>query len=395
MKINVNELSNHLNEEIVFSGFVDAVRDKKWVMFVILRDATGKVQLTIEKSEETNKPLLDIMSEVTVDSTVRVVGKVVSNEAVKLGGLEIIPSTIEVTSEALPLPFDYNNLEGVNIDTRMDFKWLDMRNRRNTLIRQVESCLTEGMRTFLYENHFTEIHSPKLIGTASESGSDVFEVKYFDREAYLAQSPQFYKQMALAGGLDRVFEVGPVFRAEKSNTNRHATEFTGFDLEFAYIDSYEDVMDLEEDLLIAGLKVVKERYGDEILEVFGKEVIIPTKPFPRIKLKDLYQQLHDRYQFEIPKEDIGDMNAEAEKLTYKFAMEEYNSEFIFIVDYAATKRPFYHMRDSEGKLQGYDLIWRGTEITSGAQREHRYEELVKNANEKGLGKDVEFYLQFF
>ena len=395
MKINVNELSNHLNEEIVFSGFVDAVRDKKWVMFVILRDATGKVQLTIEKSEEANKPLLDIMSEVTVDSTVRVVGKVVSNEAVKLGGLEIIPSKIEVTSEALPLPFDYNNLDGVNIDTRMDFKWLDMRNRRNTLIRQVESCLTEGMRTFLYENHFTEIHSPKLIGTASESGSDVFEVKYFDREAYLAQSPQFYKQMALAGGLDRVFEVGPVFRAEKSNTNRHATEFTGFDLEFAYIDSYEDVMDLEEDLLIAGLKVVKERYGDEIIEIFGKEVIIPTKPFPRIKLKDLYQQLHDRYQFEIPKEDIGDMNAEAEKLTYKFAMEEYNSEFIFIVDYAATKRPFYHMRDSEGKLQGYDLIWRGTEITSGAQREHRYEELVKNANEKGLGKDVEFYLQFF
>lgn len=395
MKINVNELSNHLNEEIVFSGFVDAVRDKKWVMFVILRDATGKVQLTIEKSEETNKPLLDIMSEVTVDSTVRVVGKVVSNEAVKLGGLEIIPSKIEITSVALPLPFDYNNLDGVNIDTRMDFKWLDMRNRRNTLIRQVESCLTEGMRTFLYENHFTEIHSPKLIGTASESGSDVFEVKYFDREAYLAQSPQFYKQMALAGGLDRVFEVGPVFRAEKSNTNRHATEFTGFDLEFAYIDSYEDVMDLEEDLLIAGLKTVKERYGDEILEVFGKEVIIPTKPFPRIKLKDLYQQLHDRYQFEIPKEDIGDMNAEAEKLTYKFAMEEYNSEFIFIVDYAATKRPFYHMRDSEGKLQGYDLIWRGTEITSGAQREHRYEELVKNANEKGLGKDVEFYLQFF
>ena len=394
-KIRVNELENYIDKEIVFSGFVDAIRDKKWVMFVILRDAVGKVQMTIEKSEESNSSMLELMKNTTVESTVSVTGKVVLNDAVKLGGIEIIPTNIVVTSEAEALPFDFNNLDGVNIDTRMDYKWLDMRNRRNTLIRQVESCLTEGMRTFLYENHFTEIHSPKLIGTASESGSDVFEVKYFDREAYLAQSPQFYKQMALAGGLDRVFEVGPVFRAEKSNTNRHATEFTGFDLEFAYIDSYEDVMDLEEDLLIAGLKVVKERYGDEILEIFGKEVIIPTKPFPRIKLKDLYQQLHDRYQFEIPKEDIGDMNAEAEKLTYKFAMEEYNSEFIFIVDYAATKRPFYHMRDSEGKLQGYDLIWRGTEITSGAQREHRYEELVKNANEKGLGKDVEFYLQFF
>jgi len=270
-----------------------------------------------------------------------------------------------------------------------------MRNPRNTLIRQVESCMTKAMRDYLYSNNFTEIHSPKLIGAASESGSEVFKVKYFDGDAYLAQSDQFYKQMALAGGLDKVFEVGPVFRAENSNTNRHATEFTGFDLEFAYIDSYEDVMSLEEDLLIAGLTAVKEKFGDKILEVFGKEVIIPTKPFPRIKLKDLYQKLHDKYGFDIPTEDVGDMNAEAEKLTYKLAQEEYNSEFMFIVDYAATKRPFYHMRDENGKLQGYDLIWRGTEITSGAQREHRYEELCKNAAEKGLGKDVEFYLQFF
>ena len=129
--------------------------------------------------------------------------------------------------------------------------------------------------------------------------------------------------------------------------------------------------------------------------LFDKEVIIPTKPFPRIKLQDLYLELHDRYGFEIPTEDVGDMNAEAEKLTYKCAMEKYNSEFIFIVGYAATKRPFYHMRDENGVLQGYDLIWRGTEITSGAQREHRYDELVKNANEKGLKDDVKFYLEFF
>ena len=395
MKTSVNELEKYVNQDIVFSGFVDAIRDKKWVMFVILRDATGKVQMTIEKSDESNQKLLEIMSNLTVESTIMVTGKVVSNEAVKLGGIEIIPTEIKVTSKAEALPFDYNNLDGVNIDTRMDYKWLDMRNPRNTLIRQVESCLTEGMRKYLYENHYTEIHSPKLIGAASESGSEVFEVKYFERTAYLAQSPQFYKQMALAGGLDRVFEVGPVFRAENSNTNRHATEFTGFDLEFAHIDSYEDVMSVEEDLLIAGLSLVKERYGEKIKEVFGKEVIIPKKPFPRIRLTDLYQELHERYGFDIPTEDVGDMNAEAEKLTYKFALEKYDSEFMFVVDYAATKRPFYHMRDENGKLQGYDLIWRGTEITSGAQREHRYEELVKNANEKGLTKDVEFYLQFF
>ena len=395
MKINVEELGEHLGKEITFSGFVDAIRDKKWVMFVILRDNTGKLQMTIEKSAEKNQKLLEIMANTTVESTVKVTGLLQENEAVKLGGMELIPSKIEVTSKAEALPFDFNNLDGVNIDTRMDFRWLDLRNEKNMLVRQVESCFVEAMREFLYENKFTEIHTPKLIGAASESGSSVFEVKYFDRAAYLAQSPQFYKQMAMAAGMNRIFEVAPCFRAENSNTNRHATEFTSFDLEFSYIDSYEDVMSLEEDLLIAGLTKVKERYGEKIKEVFGNEVIIPKKPFPRMRLMDLYQELHDRYGFDIPKEDVGDMNAEAEKLTFQLAKEKFDSEFMFVVDYAATKRPFYHMRDENGKLQGYDLIWRGTEITSGAQREHRYEELKKNAEEKGLGKDVEFYLQFF
>ncbi len=394
-KIYVNELNNYIDKEIEFSGFIDTIRDKKWVMFVILRDSTGKVQMTIEKSEEQNKELLKIMNDITVESTVKITGKLTKNEAVKLGGIELIPTKIEVTSKALNLPFDYNNLEGVNIDTRLDYRWIDLRNEKNMLVRQIESTMVQAMREYLYQNDFTEIHTPKLIGTASESGSEVFEVKYFDRKAYLAQSPQFYKQMAMAAGMSKIFEVAPAFRAENSNTNRHATEFTSFDLEFSYIDSYEDVMDLEEDLLIAGLSKVKEKYGEKIKEVFDKEVIIPTKPFPRIKLKDLYQELHERYDFEIPTEDIGDMNAEAEKLTSKFALEKYNSEFIFIVGYAATKRPFYHMRNEDGVLQGYDLIWRGTEITSGAQREHRYDELVKNANEKGLKEDVKFYLEFF
>ena len=393
-KIFVDELKNHIDEEITFSGFVDAIRDKKWVMFVILKDHTGKVQMTIEKSEEKNQKLLDIMSNVTKDSTINITAKVISNEAVKLGGLELIPSMIEVTSKAEELPFDYDNLECVNIDTRLDYRWLDIRNEKNTLLRLVESTLTEGMRKYLYNNKFVEIHTPKLIGTASESGSNVFGVKYFDRNAYLAQSPQFYKQMALASGLDRVFEIAPCFRAENSNTNRHATEFTSVDLEFAYIDSYEDVMSLEEDLLIAALTEVKEKYGEQIKKLYDKEVIIPTKPFPRMDLQDLYKELNKEYGYTIPDHDIGDTNAETEGLIYKYAMEKFNSEFMFVTGYAATKRPFYHMR-KDGVLQGYDLIWRGTEITSGAQREHRYEEIVKNAKEKGLGEDVKFYLQFF
>ncbi len=394
-KIYVQDLKKYLNSEIEFSGFVDTIRDKKWVMFVILRDSTGKLQMTIEKSDENNQELLGIMNSITVESTVKIKGKLLENEAVKLGGMELIPSSIEVTSVAENLPFDFNNLDCVNIDTRLDYRWLDIRNEKNMLTRQIESTMIQAMREYLYEQDFTEIHTPKLIGAASESGSEVFEVKYFDRKAYLAQSPQFYKQMAMSAGMSKIFEVAPAFRAENSNTNRHATEFTSFDLEFSYIDSYEDVMDLEEDLLIAGLTKVKEKYGDKIKELFDKEVIIPSKPFPRIKLQDLYKELHEKYNFDIPTEDIGDMNAEAEKLTYKLAQEKYNSEFMFVVGYAATKRPFYHMRDENGVLQGYDLIWRGTEITSGAQREHRYEELVKNAKEKGLGEDVKFYLEFF
>lgn len=395
-RIYINELENHFDEEVVVSGFVDNVRNLQWVQFIVLRDITGKVQITIEKSDEANKELVEIVNNLTNESTIKVTGKIVQNEKVKMGGKEIIPTSIIVTSKSdLELPFNFRDLNNVNLDTRLDYRWIDIRNEKNTLARLVESCFVEAMRNYLYENKFVEIHTPKLIGTASESGSSVFEVKYFNDKAFLAQSPQFYKQMAMAGGLERIFEVAPAFRAENSNTNRHATEFTSFDLEFSYIDSFEDVMDLEEDLLIAGLTKVKEKFGDKIKEVFDKEVIVPKKPFPRIRLQDLYKELHERYNFEIPKEDVGDMNAEAEHLTYKYAMEEYNSEFIFIVDYAATKRPFYHMRDENGVLQGYDLIWRGTEITSGSQREHRYEELCKNAEEKGLGEDVKFYLQFF
>ncbi len=394
-KIYVKDLKKYVGQEITFSGFVDVVRDKKWVMFVILKDHTGKLQMTIEKSLEENQSFLEMMQEITTDSTVCVKGILKENEAVKLNGLELIPKEIIVTSKACSLPFDYNNLEGVNLDTRLDYRWLDFRNERNSLVRQIESVMVQGMRDYLYQNDFIEIHTPKLLGTASESGSEVFEVKYFDRLAYLAQSPQFYKQMAIAGGLSKVFEVAPAFRAENSNTYRHATEFTSFDLEFSYIDSYDDVMDVEEDLLISSLTKVKEKFGDKIKDVFGKEVIIPTKPFPRIDLKELYQELNKRYGYVIPSEDIGDMNHETEVLTSRYAMEEYGHEFIFITGFAAAKRAFYHMRNDDGELQGYDLIWRGTEITTGAQREHRYEHIVKNALEKGLKDDVKFYLEFF
>ena len=393
-KINFSELKNYYNEVVELHGFVEKVRDLQYVQFLILRDKSGSVQVTLEKDgslEELNK----IVTNLKVESTVKVTGKVLENEKVKLGGLEVIPSAIEITSEPVEeLPINYKDLNGTNLDTRMDYRFLDLRNEKNSLMFKVQSCLIEAMGDFLYKNNFSEIHTPKLIGAASESGSDVFEVKYFKSKAYLAQSPQFYKQMAMAAGMERIFEVGPVFRAENSNTNRHTTEFTGFDLEFSYIDSYEDVMEIEEDILIAGLTKVKELYGEDIKKLYNTEVVVPTKPFPRIKLQDLYQELHKRYNYEIPTTDVGDMNSEAEKLAARYAMEEYGHEFIFITDFAKTKRAFYHMRKDDVP-QGYDLIWRGTEITTGAQREHRYDVLCRQAEEKGLGEDVKFYLEFF
>ena len=382
----INELKE--NEESRISGFATKIRDTKYMIFVILRDRSGFIQVSIDKGsqEELCKKLEGIIAHSVIEFT----GKMIKSEYVKQGGKEFLPTSVNVLSSADASPLEDN----ANIDTRMDYRWIDLRSDKNQLMLNVQSTLVEGMREYCYKEDFTEIHTPKLIGAASESGSSVFEVKYFDRVAYLAQSPQFYKQMALASGFERVFEVAPAFRAENSNTNRHATEFTSFDIEFAYIDSYEDVMDFEENLIIAGLTKVKEKYGDLIKEVFGKEVIIPKKPFPRIKLQDLYKELEKRYGYEIPTEDVGDMNAESESLAYKYAMEEYNHEFIFITDFSKTKRAFYHMRENDIP-QGYDLIWRGTEITTGAQREHRYDVLKKQCDEKGLTKDVEFYLQFF
>ena len=310
--------------------------------------------------------------------------------------MEIIPSSIEVTSKSdEELPFNFKDLQSVNLDTRLDYRFIDLRNDKNSFMFQVQSMLVRYMREYLYNNNFTEIHTPKIIGAASESGADVFEVKYFDRVAYLAQSPQFYKQMAMASGFNRIFEVAPCFRAENSNTSRHATEFTSFDVELSYIDSYDDVMNLEAEMLTYALEKTNEVYGDKIKEVFGTEIVVPKLPFPSMKLADVYKELEVRYGYKVDDVEKTDLTTEAERLCYRLSQEMFNHEFLFVTDFPAEKRAFYHMRDENGRLMGYDLLWRGTEITTGAQREHRYDEIVKNAKEKGLDVDVKFYLEFF
>lgn len=371
------------------SGFVENLRNKRTMAFLVIRDISGKLQVTLEK--EKNPELAALVDQLTIHSVVSVEGPVVANEYVKMGGMEMLPEKLEIESIADALPIKDDS----EIDSRMDYRWIDLRREGNQLMLKMQTVLTGAMREFLLDRHFVEIHTPKLIAAASESGSEVFEVKYFDTKAYLAQSPQFYKQMAMAAGLDRIFETGPVFRAEKSYTNKHATEFTGFDLEFSYVYSVEEVMHMEEELLTYAFGKVAEACGEDIKRLFGKEVIVPTMPFPRMKLKDLYNELEARYGYKVSDDAKGDLTTDAEHLCAKFSMEKYGSEFLFVTDYDAKERAFYHMRDESGVPMGYDLIWRGCEITTGAVREHRYEVLKKQADEKGLAKDVEFYLQFF
>ena len=370
-------------------GFVENFRNKKNMAFIVVKDITGKMQVTVIKEE--HPEMIEMLDKLTIHSVVTFEGEVVASEYVKLGGIEMYPEMMKIESiaEALPIKDDSD------IDVKMDYRWIDLRRDVNHLMLGLQTTLTGAMREFLLKKDFFEIHTPKLIAAASESGSDVFEVKYFDTKAYLAQSPQFYKQMAMAAGIERIFETGPVFRAEKSYTNKHATEFSGFDLELSYITSFDDVMKIEEELLTYAIEKVKEKYGDAIKELTGSELIVPTLPFPRMKLCDVYAELEKRYGFTVPDEVKGDLTTEAERLTKQLSMDMFGHEFLFITDYDAKERAFYHMRDENGVPQGYDLIWRGVEITTGAQREHRYEVLRAQAEEKGLAEDVKFYLEFF
>lgn len=374
--------------KVEFQGWIENLRDKKSMQFVVIRDLSGKVQVTVEK--EKLPKVAEIFSSATLESTVKIKGEAIKNDFVKLGGIEVIPESVELTSLAEALPI----AEDSSIDQRIEYRWVDLRSERNTLIFQFQSFLVNAMREYLINHDFTEVHTPKFIGTASESGAEVFEVKYFDRKAYLAQSPQFYKQLAMAAGFERFFEIAPCFRAEKSHTKKHATEFTSFDVEFSYINSFQDVMALEAEMIAYGLEKTKAKFGDKIKDVFGVDIVVPKLPFPQMKLRDIYDELEKRYGYKVPEEEKTDLTTEAERLCERLAKDMFDHEFLLVTDFPPQKRAFYHMR-KDGILQGYDLIWKGIEITSGAQREHRYEEIKKNAEEKGLAKDVEKYLQFF
>lgn len=388
----ISDLARTPEGPVSVAGWVDTVRDQKKVQFVVLRDESGAVQLVHPRPEEID-PLADVISGLAAGTHVRVIGELKMDERVKLGGLEIKISTLEVETAAIaetPIAADSS------IDKRMDWRFLDLRHPRNNLIFRIETTLEHAMRSYWIEHGFIELHTPKLMASASESNAELFELEYFETKAYLAQSPQFFKQMAQSAGFGKIFEIGPVFRADPSFTSRHATEFISVDTEISWIDSHEDVMRMQEELLVAAISAVKEKHGDEIKELFDVDVVVPTIPFPRIPLAEAKRIVAER-GYEVPRAD-DDMDPEGERQIAAYVAETFGHEFVFLTDYAASIRPFYHMR-REGDptiTNSYDLIWRGTEITTGAQREHRVEILEAQAREKGLDpEELSFYLDFF
>ena len=383
----------NLGEVNKVAGFVENIRNKKSMCFIVLRDISGKLQITIEKANHPDWE--DMLASITIDTVIEAEGKILASEYVKLNGMEMYPDSINILSHAEASPIVAPKGEETNIDLRLDYRWIDLRTDKNTLMFKVQSLFVNKCREFLNQRDFTEIHTPKLIGAESESGAGVFKVEYFDRNAFLAQSPQFYKQMAMAAGFERIYESGPVFRAEKFASRKHATEFTGFDLEFSYIESFHDVMHMEEEMLEYALRGVKEKYGDEIKKVYDIDVVVPTLPFPVMDLHDVYDELEKRYGYTVPESEKGDLTTEGERLVAKLSQDMFGHEFLFITGYSKECRAFYHMRDEKGVPCGYDLIWKGCEITTGAQREHRYDVLLKQCQEKGLENDVKFYLDFF
>ena len=402
-RVLIKDLAARTDGPVRVAGWVEKVRDQRYVQFVVLRDESGAVQLVnggVLREPDPENPRSDILvprtqtiSDLTHGTFVTVTGELQHNERVKLGGVEIQIEEIEVITRALP---DNPVAEDSGIDVRLDWRFLDLRRPEQNLIFRIQTTFLNALRQVWIARDFIEIQTPKLMASASESRAELFEVEYFERTAYLAQSPQFFKQMAQSAGFGGIFEVGPAFRADPSFTSRHATEFTSIDTEFSWIDSHEDVMELHEELMVAGITAVKKKHGEAIQKLFGIEIEVPARPFPRIPLAEA-KEIVKANGYEVPRAD-ADMDPEGERRIAAHVKETYGHDFVFLTDYATSIRPFYHMRhEGDAELtRSYDLIYRGVEISTGAQREHRVEVLEAQAREKGMDpEELAFYLDFF
>ncbi|MHA1400556.1 MAG: aspartate--tRNA(Asn) ligase [Candidatus Heimdallarchaeaceae archaeon] len=390
-RIAIRKIFTEELEEVIVAGWVQQVRNLGGLKFIQLQDRTGIVQIVLPK-KKVSPEIFEI--DYQEGDIIKIKGVVVSNKSAPKGK-EILPSDVQIINKRKQeYPIAIGDKIETNIDKRLDYRYLDLRNRSVAQIFEIESAIAYAFQEFFHKNNFLQFFSSKIVGSATESGANVFEIGYFGRKAYLAQSPQFYKQMMLISGFEKVFEIGPVFRAEKHHTSRHLCEYTSIDFEIAYINDQRDVMKVLQDAIMFVLKKVKKEKEDS-LEELG--VVIDEQPneWPILSHKEIHEILeHEGKELG----EFEDLDAEAEKIIGRYAKEKFNADFVFTDEYPWDVRPFYTMRkdDIPQLTKSFDLLYKGQELTTGGQREHRAEILEKQAEEKGFKKEeVDSYIQFF
>lgn len=376
-----NELDKLVDKEVVLSGWVYDIRVLGGINFVLLRDSGGIIQVTALK-EKTDKKIMDVFSKLHQEDSVSVKGKVVRSKIARIG-IEVIPSEIEIISKsAVPLPLDPREVTPANFDTRMDSRVLDLRKPESLAIFRVQSKIMEAMHEFLRGKGFVNVNTPCLMGGASESGAEVFKLDYFGREAFLRQDPQLHRQLLMLAGFDKVYDMGPSWRAELSFTTRHLTEYRSCAVEMSFIKDETDVMKLEEELAVHTIKKVLQDCTKE-LSLLKKDLQVPKRGFPELRFPDVYKILEEHGHKTVFGEDY---DREAEVTLAKHVKEKYNQDFFFVNRFPFAAKPFYVMRvDEEPQwARSVDMVFKGLEQSSGGQREHRYEKIVSQIREKKM-----------
>jgi aspartyl-tRNA synthetase len=389
-----NELRPELaGQDVTIAGWVQRIRRLGKISFLLVRDREGITQCTLPHAK-TAPELLEQLDKLDNEYAVVVSGKVKAEKQARRG-VELLPDKIILVNTApATLPLDTSGKVEADIGTRFDNRVIDLRRSEVQRLFKIQHATVSLMRRFLEDHQFREIHTPKIVATATEGGADLFEVQYFERKAFLAQSPQFYKQLCLVGGFDRVYEVAPVYRAEKHNTPRHLNEYTSFDFEMAWIQSEEDVMQLEEQMLRKVFTKVQKEHAED-LEELGASIKVPKLPIKRIEVREAITMLKDE-GLELPPD--SDIPSEGEEKLYQRIHEETGEEFFFLTRYPTVIRPFYTkpLESDPTLTRGFDLIYRGMEVTTGSQRIHEYDMLVGKLREEGLDpKTFAFYVEPF
>ncbi|PIN76944.1 aspartate--tRNA(Asn) ligase [Candidatus Woesearchaeota archaeon CG10_big_fil_rev_8_21_14_0_10_36_11] len=388
----IRDLEKSIGKEVLLQGWVQELRNLSKIKFIILRDRTGDMQ-TLAFKGETEDESFKLIDDISNESVVEIIGTPKKNKESRWG-IEVMITSLKVISQSdVPLPIDNSDKSQTSIDKRIDFRFLDTRNKKHQAIFKVRGKISKIITNFLDSKGFVNINTPKITTLGVESGAELFKVDYFGRPIYLSQSPQIYKQMFVAGGFERVYEIAPVFRAEKSHTTRHLTEFTGVDFEMGFIKDENDVMDMIEEMFIHLLTALKKEASAE-LSLLNVEHNFPSK-IPRMTMKDAKELLKAKGR---TYKDDDDIDPEGEKLLGEIVKKKFNSEFVFVTNFPWVIRPFYHMKPSDDPkgTRSFDLLFNGVEICTGAQREHRLDILSKQAKEKGMDmKDMVKYAEIF